>query len=189
MSLCIHSVVNVAAAEQGIVFAMGNDYFPEGLCFKHCPSHKFLALNSSAVIGKGYCIFRQFAHRGKFLALLPHRYCGIGINIYCCALLYYIRLLFKMRHAVGNGIQVGHCQNRGVATVGGRPATRFNGFFIRKTRLTKMHMHIAKAGKKEIFFAVKNRNSGKRRHQSRNIGKEGGRTDLFSCSVIYCFCL
>ena len=32
--------------------------------------------------------------------------------------------------------------------------SRFYRFFIRKTRFTKMHMHIAKTGKKNVFPVV-----------------------------------
>ena len=60
-------------------------------------------------------------------------------------------MLLTIRHRV----EVWHCTYRRIAAVKCRKTSRFYCFFKNKTRLTKMHVHIAKAGKYCIFGQIK----------------------------------
>ena len=69
-------------------------------------------------------------------------------------------LLGQMLPAVGHRVQVRHRAHRGVAAPRRGPGAGEDRLFIRKTRLTKMHMHIAKAGKDRVFGRGKTGKSG-----------------------------
>ena len=88
---------------------------------------------------------------GKLFALLTHSDRTVGIDTDHAVLPNQIQLLLQIGLAVRYWVQIGHGAHCGVATPGCCQRTGENGLFVRKTRLSEMHMHITKAGNNSIF--------------------------------------
>ena len=76
----IGPVVNIAAPEQRIVFAVGDDELSQGLGLNHGFFHHAWVLDSSAVIGEGDDLGGKGRHVGKDPALLALCDGGIGVD-------------------------------------------------------------------------------------------------------------
>ena len=61
--------------------------------------------------------------------------------------------------AVRHGVEVGHGADGGEAAASGRERAALHRLLIRKSRLSKMYMHIGETGKKETVIEFKNRNA------------------------------
>ena len=153
----IHPVVDVAAFQQIVHFAVGGDDFTKAPGFQHGALHHFVALHASSVIGIAAHIPCQAFHVHQLLTLFPQRDGAVGMHPDAGVLPDERQLLFQMRFRIRHGGKVGHGAHVGVAPMGRSQAAGQYGFFIRKTRLTEMHMHVTQAGKNNKFTGKRNR--------------------------------
>ena len=127
-------------------------------------------LQHDAIRGKGLAHFDCWAstfgeaadapaqrrHVGQFaLALLPHRDGRVRTHINDRFALNQRFLHCQMLRAVRRRIQIRHRADGRISAMRARRAAGRNGLLIRKSRLTQMHMHIHKAGKKGKSTAIK----------------------------------
>ena len=149
---CVFAVVYVSSEEQGVVLAVGGDYLAETLGGGHRLSHHFVVLHAFSVVGECADLIRHALHIGELLAFFADGYRAVGQNFYRRAALYRVQLNLQMFRAVRHGVEVRHRADRRVSSVrrGGRAGS--DGFFIRKTRLSEMHMNITKTGHNNISF-------------------------------------
>ena len=63
----------------------------------------------------------------------------------------YIKLFFNIFNTVGNRVKIGHGAHIGISPAGCRKGACPYGFFIKKSRFSEMHMHIAKS-RKNIYI-------------------------------------
>ena len=139
--------VDVSAPQQRIILAVGGDHLAYALRFGHRAAHKLFALHSPAVIREGYAIRRKARHIGQLLAPLADGYRRIRVNAYHRIPLDYIYLLLYIFYVVGHGIQIRHGADIGISPVRRRKRAAFDRFFIKKSRLSEMHMHITESRK------------------------------------------
>ena len=147
-------VVDIAAAEESVVLAVGGDDLAQAFGFLHGGAHDIIPLDAAAVVGKSR---HQGGQRRKIGQLLPFSPPGdgpIGHHPHPGTLPDPPELGLQMRRAVGGRVHVGHGADQAVAPPGRRPGARFDGLFIRKTRLSKMDMNINEAGKNETMIPM-----------------------------------
>ena len=166
MGAGVGPVVDVAAAQQRLVLAVGHDHLPQTAGLFHGLTHPALALHALAVIGKGDHPPRHGLHVGQ---LLPPLAPGDGsVRVHGDeggagdGLLLAAQRLPILRH----GGEIGHGAQRGVAPPGRRRRAAADGLLIRKTRLPQMHMHICETGKNHHIPGI-NGNTGA-------LGTDGG---------------
>ena len=149
---CVFAVVDISAEEQGVVLAVCGDYLAESFGGGHRLSHHFVILNAFSVVGECADLIRHALHIGELFAFFADGYRAVGQNFYRRAALYRVQLNLQMLRAVRHGVEVRHRADRRVSSVrrGGRAGS--DGFFIRKTRLSEMHMNITKTGHNNISF-------------------------------------
>ena len=93
------------------------------------------------------------------LPLLPHCEGAIGMDPNHGVSLYGLQLRRQMRRAIRHRIQIRHGAHIAVPTPGGSSGAREYGFFIKKTRLPKMYMHIHKTRQQKTILQLQNRNT------------------------------
>ena len=149
---CIFAVVDISVEEQGVVLAVCGDYLAEPLGDGHRLSHHSVILNAFSVVGERADFVGHSFHVCELFAFFADGYRAVGQNFYRRAALYCVELNLQMFRAVRHGVEVRHRADRRVSSVrrGGRAGS--DGFFIRKTRLSEMHMNITKTGHNNIFF-------------------------------------
>ena len=143
----IRTVVDVAAAEQGIVLAVRGKDFAEAAALGHRLAHHALGLHAASVVGKGDDVWRHARKVCELLALFADRDRPVGVNMDERVLLDERALKIQRIDTVGDGVQVRHSGNVGEAAVRGSQRAGADGLFIRKSRLSKMNMNINETGK------------------------------------------
>ena len=148
VSVCprVYAVMNIPAEKERIVLTMGGDDFPERLRLFHRRFHHIPALDAASVVGKGDHRTRKLLHIGKRFSKLS--FCNRPVRIYGNpgAACNRIRLNLQILHRIRRGREIRHRTNRRIAAMRRRRRTACDILFIRKARLSEMHMHIAKAG-------------------------------------------
>ena len=119
VSFCIGALMNISAVQKTVVLAMGDNYFSELFCFKHCPAHRFFCLNSAAVIGKGNHLIGKRLHIGKLRALPAYGYRTVGNDVDRSIPFDNIKLFFEVLRTIRHGIKIRHCANRCVTALCG----------------------------------------------------------------------
>ena len=143
----IRAVVDVAAAEQGIVLAVRSKDLAEAAALGHRLAHHALGLHAASVVGKGDDVWRHARKVCELLALFADRDRPVGVNMDERVLLDERALKIQRVDTVGDGVQVRHSGNVGEAAVRGSQRAGADGLFIRKSRLSKMNMNINETGK------------------------------------------
>ena len=113
----------------------------------HRLAHHALGLHAAPVVGKGDDVWCHARKVCKPLALFADRDRPIGMDMNEGVLLDERALERERFGAVGHGVQVRHGGNVSEAAVRGGQCAGTDGFLIRKSRLTKMDMHINETGK------------------------------------------
>ena len=142
----ITPVVDIASAQEGVVFAMGGDDDVFGRRRAHRFAHHFPALDPAAVVGEGHAMAFHQVEIDQFLSEAPegdgavgeHPDEGVPVD---CFLLH-----GQMRKGVRHGIQVGHRAHEGIPAPGGGPAAAADGFFPSLSRLTEMYVKVGESG-------------------------------------------
>jgi len=161
----VDAVVDVTAAQEGVVLAMGGDECVVGGKLGHDFSHEAAVLNAGAVVGEGADMGKQLVETGGFLTLTLHRQAADGGDVDAGVALDELKLRTQRLVTVGSGIEVGHGADCGHAAVSGSQGTGADGFLIRKTGLSQMRMDISKTR-----YNAKTR---RRKHHVRGSGGEG----------------
>ena len=138
-------VVNVAAPEEAVVLAVGDDQLSQLPGLPHGLLHQQGGLDAPAVIGEAHHLWSHGFQVRQNFSFFPFGNGTVGIDGDAGVFSDGIQLGLKGLRAVGNRVQVGHGAHRGVAPPGRRPGAGKNGLLIRKTRLSEMHMHVTKA--------------------------------------------
>ena len=125
----IGPVVNVAAAHQALVLAMGHDEFAQGLGPAHGLLHVLGVLDPPAVVGESHHIGGQPLQIGQVLPLLPYGDGAVGIDMDHAVPLNEVQLGLEVFQAVRHRFQVGHGADRGKPSVGCRPGPGGDGLF------------------------------------------------------------
>ena len=159
------------------VLAMSRDDLAERLCSLHSLTHKRGIVHAATVVREAANVGSERLNIRESKSHLASRYASEGENLDLSVVVYYIQLLLQVFVAVGNGVEIRHSTDCRVSSSCRRRATCRNSLFIRKTRLSKMHVHIDKTGKNNVFRTVNGDITGKR-----CLGDEGG--ILFSCGVL-----
>ena len=100
----IFAVVNVAAPQQGIDFAVGNNHLAQGLCTEHGFQHHVVRLDTPSVIGEGDTVCCHAFQICKDFTLFLYGDGAVGIYMNAGRGLNQLQLLIQMCHAVRNGI-------------------------------------------------------------------------------------
>ena len=124
------------------------------MIFFHGPAHQLRALHTAAVIGKACRQRRKKRKIGQFFTLLPPGDGRKGMNADHSLLLNQIELQVQVRRTIRHRIQIRHGKNIGISAPGRGGRAGADGFLIKKSRLSQMHMHIAKAGEYSNFFIL-----------------------------------
>ena len=161
------AVVNVAAVEQAVVLTMGDDHLAQPFGLQHRLPHPLFALHTSSVVGEGDAVGSHIRQIRQALPFLLHGDGAVGVNVDAIGR-NEVQLLPQMVKRIGYGVQVRHGAHIGVTAPSRRRRAADHGLFIRKSRLTKMHMHIAKAGKNNIFRFANERKGFHQRSVRRN---------------------
>ena len=143
----IFTLMDVAAEEQAVVFAVGSNDHVVTADFFHGCQHHFVTLYAASIIGEGTDMGGQFVDGCKGFTHFTDGQCAIGdyFNAGCFANGFQLGL--QIFHAVGCGVQIGHGAYCGVTAVGCCHCACSNGLFIKKARLSQMYMNINKTGK------------------------------------------
>ena len=123
-------VVDVAASQQAVVLAVGDDQLAQRLCALHGLAHQAAVLHAVPVVGEGDRPVGKVFHIGDFLSPFAHGDGGIGIDGDTGVALDDLGLAAQVFRTVRHGIEVRHGAHRGVSAVrcGQRPA--FYGLLI-----------------------------------------------------------
>ncbi len=144
--LGVGAVVEIAAAQEAVVLAVGGDELAERLGALHRLAHQPLVLYAVPVVGKGDNERRQSFQIGKLASRLADGDGGVGADRDARVARDDRGLLAQMPDAVRHGVEVRHCAHSGIASARRGAAAARDRLLIRKTRLAKMHMHVAKTG-------------------------------------------
>ena len=142
----VAAVVDIAAPQQRVVLAVGDDQLVQPLGLKHGLMHETVALHAAAVVGKGGDKGRQRGHVRQRLSLLPHGNGPVGQDADAAVPGDQRQLRLQMLRRIGHRVQIRHGAYRGVSAAGRRQRTGADSLLIRKTRLTKMYVYIHETG-------------------------------------------
>ena len=78
VGLGVGAVVDIAAAEQRLVLAVGHDGLAQSLRATHGQAHHVLGLDALAVVGEGEAPRRQRLQIGELFTLFAHGDGGVG---------------------------------------------------------------------------------------------------------------
>ena len=143
----VRPVVDIAAPQQAVVLAVGRPYFPQAAAFLHGLPHDALRLDAPSVVGEGDHIRGHTGQIRQMFPLLAHSDRAVGVDMYRRRLRDQPLLERQRGAAVRNGVQIGHGGHVGKASVSGGHRAGADGLLIRKSRLSKMYMHIHETGK------------------------------------------
>ena len=100
----VAAFVDIAAAQQLVDFAVGDDEFVQGFCPGHRLFHEAGILHPFAVVGKGADIGRHGFEICDLPALLSDGYAAVGLYGDRRRLFDDLQLLFEVGQAVGHGL-------------------------------------------------------------------------------------
>ena len=138
----VGAFVYISPLHKGFILAMGGYYTAQLFYPLHKLQHKGAALHPLAVVGKADAKGGKLLQRRRLLPFFPHGKGGKGMYAHAGISFDYIQLLLHMRCAVRHRGKVGHGAYIGKAAAGGSRSAGGNGFLVRKTRLSEMHMNI-----------------------------------------------
>ena len=138
------------------ILTVSGDQFPQCPAALHGFAHDSLVSNSDSVIGERDNIGCQNFQIREFPAFLADGDGSIGQHGNR-SFADEVKLHLQVRHTVRNRIQVRHGADGSVTRCGRCFRSCQDGLFIRKTRFTKMHVHVAKTGKQNVFTFVETR--------------------------------
>ena len=144
---CVRAVVDVAAAQQAVVLAVGRDQLAQRPRALHGLAHHARILHAAPVVAEGAHPRRKALQVGKLLALFAHADRAVGQHADHRVPTDNVQLGLKVRNAVRHRIQVRHGAHRGAAAPRRRPTAASNRLLVRKTRLPEVHMHVRETGK------------------------------------------
>lgn len=130
MGLGIVPVVNVAAAHQALVLAVGHNELAQGLGPSPGLLHSLGILHAPSIVREGHHMGGQFLQSSQGLSLLPHCNGGVGVGVDHCVSADNIQLGLEGFQAVGHRLQVGHGAHSREAPMGPGPGAGSNGFFV-----------------------------------------------------------
>ena len=140
-------VVDVPAAEEGIVLAVGGDDLVQPFGLRHGGAHQLRALDPPAVVREPRRIRGHGFQVRQGLALLPPGDGPVGVDMDHRVPADDLQLLLQVLPAVRHRIQVRHGAHVGEAPPGGCQGAGADGLLIRKSRLSQMNVHINETGK------------------------------------------
>ena len=143
---CIDAVVNIAAVKQFVDLTVRDDHLAERSRADHGGTHHLLILYTAAVIRKRDCSRRKGFHVAQFPAVFIDRDGSIGKYVDDGFFPDEFQLFLHMLRRIRHRLQIGHRADCGKTAAGCRKRSGSDRFLIRKTRLSKMHMHIAETG-------------------------------------------
>ena len=140
-------VVDAAAAHEGDVLAVGGDDPAKAFGFEHGRAHHLLALHAAPIVGKAGHEGSHGLHVGQRPALFPAGDGPVGGNAHPRARADAGKLRIQMFAVVRHGVEVRHGAHAGEAAARRRQRAGLHRFLIRKSRFSKMHMHVDQTGK------------------------------------------
>lgn len=152
----VFPVVDIAAAQEGVVLTVCGDGLSEPFRLEHGRAHQLRRLHAVPVVRKAADLRGHVGHVGELGALLPARYRAVGQYVYDGVTLYYVQLLRECGCVLRHGTEVRHGADGGVAAPRGSLGAGFYRLLIRKTRLSKMYMHIDKTGNNKTIIKITN---------------------------------
>ena len=147
MLFSVFTFVDVAAEEQGVVFAVCCNDLVVAFDLFHGFQHHCVALYAASVIGKCTDMRVEFIKCSQCFAHFTDSKCAVGNNFDAGCFANGFQLGFQIFHAIGCRVQIGHGADCCVAAMSRCQSTCFDGFFIKKARLSQMYMNINKTGK------------------------------------------
>ena len=144
---CIVARVDVPLVGELVDLTVGADDLVDRGSSGHQLFHHVGGLDAPAVVGEGEDMGCQFLDGDDFLPQFAHRQGGVGVTVDDGVPVDDVLLDLQVLKAVGHRVEVRHGGDTGETAVGRCLASGQNGLFIRKTRLSEMHMHIKKTGK------------------------------------------
>ena len=138
---------------------MRGDYPAEPGRELHGRAHHVLALHAAPIVRKGAAVRGHGLQIGELLPALAAGYRPVGQYADERAAAYRLYLGVQVLKAVRHGVQVRHGADCGEAAPRGGKCAALHSLLIRKSRLSKMYMHIGETGKKETVIEFKNRNA------------------------------
>ena len=156
----VGTVMDVAAAQETVVLAVGDDQFPERFGAQHGLAHPRVGLHAVPVVREGDDAGREPLEIRERLPLLPDRDRAVGVDADAGAAGDAGLFDGEMPKTVRHRVEVRHGAHVGVTAARGGAAAGLHRLFIRKARLAKMHMHIAKTGQQDIGGGIEGRENG-----------------------------
>jgi hypothetical protein len=147
----IAAIVDIASAEEGVVFAVSGDNDVLGRSRAHGFPHHLLALDAASVIGEGDTTAFEGVEIHQLESAPPLRDGAIGEypdeGVPVDGFLFHGQML----QGVWHGIQVGHGANERVSAPRGGPAAAADGFFPGLSRLTEVYVKVGEG--RELYHA------------------------------------
>ena len=140
-------VVDIASAQERLVLAVGGDELAQPGRLLHGPAHQRRVLHAAAVVGEGADLRGQPRQIGQLPPRPLPADAAVGHHAHLRRVADARQLRGQVRRTVRRRGQVRHGADGGIAAPGRRRGARRDGLFIRKTRLTEVHMHIGETGK------------------------------------------
>ena len=142
----VFTVVDVAAAQQGVVLAVGGkDAVLRGNEF-HCLAHNVFILHAAAIVREGHAAALEGLHVHHLKALAAHGDGGVRPHVDDCVPADQFQLLLKVLRAVRGGGEVGHRAHGGVSAGRSRHTPAQDGLLVGKTGLAEVYVHVRKGG-------------------------------------------
>ena len=141
----VASLVDVAPAEQRVVFAVGGDYAAESGGFTHRPQHHFSVLDPAPVVRESHAASLKGREVHKLPALAAFGDGCVWKHLDDGVAAYDFKLLLEILRTVRHGVQVRHCADRGESSVRGGPGPREYGLLGRESGFAQVHVDVGEA--------------------------------------------
>ena len=152
MRAAVGAVVDVAAPKQAVVFAVRRDDTVLAGGKPHRRFHHRIGLDPGPVVGKSDDAALQRAHIHQLLSPAPEGYRSIGEYVDAGVPPDNRQFLLQMLGRVGDGIEVGHRADGGVAAPRRRLRPRADGLLIRRAGFAQVDVYISKTEGNEFSF-------------------------------------
>ena len=141
----VASLVDVASAEQRVVFAVGRYYAAEFCAEFHCAEHHLPVLDSASVVRERDALPSERLEVDKFRSLAPFGYRCVGEHLYHGVPVYYLLLCGESSGAVRYGVEVRHRAYRGVAAPRRGHTAAAYGLLVGISGLAQVHVQVYEA--------------------------------------------